>query len=92
NKARSALVDGRLDETDAFLAEGRRALLSKGEGPSVDLAELTAVAGDHAAAAGRPGGAKWLWRLALQRFAEVGAIDSDVAQSVSERLRMTDEK
>ena len=52
------------------------------------LAELTGLAGDHAAAAGRLSNAKWLWRLALKRFGEAGALNSPAARQVSERLRL----
>ncbi len=51
------------------------------------LAELTGLAGDHAAAAGRISNAKWLWRLAAKRFGELGAMDTPAAKAVSESLR-----
>lgn len=54
------------------------------------LAELTGLAGDHAAAAGRTSNAKWLWRLALKRFGEINAMDTPAARAVSERLRLAD--
>lgn len=56
----------------------------------VALAELTGLAGDHASAAGRESNAKWLWRLALKRFGETGAMESAAAQAVAERLRLSD--
>lgn len=81
---RAAIADGRLDEADRMLtAEKDRA---QGEA----LAELTGLAGDHAAAAGRQSNAKWLWRLALKRFGECNAMNSPAARAVSERLRLSD--
>jgi hypothetical protein len=81
---RAAITEGRLDEADRMLtAEKDRA---QGEA----LAELTGLAGDHAAAAGRQSNAKWLWRLALKRFGECNAMNSPAARAVSERLRLSD--
>jgi hypothetical protein len=81
---RAAIIEGRLDEADRMLtAEKDRA---QGEA----LAELTGLAGDHAAAAGRQSNAKWLWRLALKRFGECNAMNSPAARAVSERLRLAD--
>lgn len=51
------------------------------------LAELTGLAGDHAAAAGRASHAKWLWRRALSRFGELNAMDVHAARAVAEKLR-----
>jgi hypothetical protein len=53
----------------------------------MDLALLTALAADHAAVSGRQSHAKWLWRLALKRFGELGALSSDAAKAVAESLR-----
>jgi hypothetical protein len=84
---RAAMAEGRLDEADRLLGEERDRLIAMGQPGQAALAELTGVAGDHAAAAGRPGHAKWLWRLALKRFGESGAISNPAAHAVSERLR-----
>lgn len=84
-----AIAASRLDEADRLLASERTRLSSDGSDP-LALAELTGLAGDHAAAAGRLGGAKWLWRLSLQRFAAANAIASPAARAVSERLRLAD--
>ncbi len=84
---KDALDAKKLEEADILLAEIRRNLVSEGDENTPELAELTALAGDHAAASGRPGGAKWLWRLALQRFGEAEAIETPAAKAVSERLR-----
>lgn len=78
----SAIREGRLDEADQLLntqREGAEGMI---------LAQLTALAGDHAAAAGRQSHAKWLWRLALKRFGELNAIDTPAAQKVAENLRI----
>lgn len=74
-----------------MLAEERNRLSGAGESDPVALAVLTAVAGDHAAADGRVGGAKWLWRLALQRFAKADAMNTAEARDVAERLRLSDQ-
>jgi hypothetical protein len=81
---RSAIADGRLDDADRMLNAEREG--AQGEA----LAELTGLAGDHAAAAGRQSNAKWLWRLALKRFGEANAMNSPAARAVSERLRLAD--
>jgi hypothetical protein len=81
---RAALAAGRLEEADRLLTAERE----KAQGEA--LAELTGLAGDHAAAAGRASNAKWLWRLALKRFGELNAMDSPAARAVSERLRLAD--
>lgn len=82
---RAAIAEGRLAEADKLLTEERE----KAQGQA--LAELTGLAGDHAAAAGRTSNAKWLWRLALKRFGELNAMDSPAARAVSERLRLADQ-
>ncbi len=79
---RAAISSGRLDEADRLLNESRETATG------LALAELTGLAGDHAAAAGRLSNAKWLWRLALKRFGEAGALNSPAARQVSERLRL----
>jgi hypothetical protein len=81
---RAAIAQGRLAEADRLLTIHRE----KAQGAA--LAELTGLAGDHAAAAGRTSNAKWLWRLALKRFGEINAMDSPAARAVSERLRLAD--
>jgi hypothetical protein len=79
---RAALADGRLEEADRLLNASRETATG------LALAELTGLAGDHAAAAGRQSNAKWLWKLSLKRFGEAGALDSPAARQVSERLRL----
>ena len=79
---RAAIRDGRLEEADRLLNASREVA------SGLALAELTGLAGDHAAAAGRQSNAKWLWRLALKRFGEEGALDTPAARQVSERLRL----
>jgi hypothetical protein len=81
---RAAIAEGRLDDADRMLNAEREG--AQGEA----LAELTGLAGDHAAAAGRQSNAKWLWRLALKRFGEANAMNSPAARAVSERLRLSD--
>jgi hypothetical protein len=78
---RVAIREGRLSEAENMLETERETA----EG--VGLAELTGLGGDHAAAAGRPSHARWLWRLAMKRFGEAGAIDSPAARAVAESLR-----
>ena len=78
---RAAIREGRLSEAERMLETERETA----EG--VGLAELTGLGGDHAAAAGRPSHARWLWRLAMKRFGEAGAIDSPAARAVAESLR-----
>lgn len=80
---RSALKAGQLAEAERLLEIGRET--AKG----LALAQLTGLAGDHAAAAGRQSHAKWLWRLAIKRFGEEGALDTPAAKAVSESLRVT---
>ena len=87
---RQAIAANELAEADRLLAMERTRLTSGGDAHALALAELTGLAGDHAAAAGRVGGAKWLWRLSLQRFAAADAIASPEARAVSERLRLAD--
>lgn len=79
---RSAIKAGQLAEAERLLEAGRES--AKG----LALAELTGLAGDHAAAAGRQSHAKWLWRLAIKRFGEEGAMDTPAARAVSESLRV----
>ena len=79
---RAAIRDGRLEDADRLLNASRETATG------LALAQLTGLAGDHAAAAGRQSNAKWLWRLALKRFGEAGALDSPAARQVSERLRL----
>ena len=88
---RAALAAGRLDDADRLLAEERTRLTAGAADAGVALAELTGLAGDHAAAAGRLGSARWLWRLALQRFAAADAAASPAARTVAERLRLADQ-
>ena len=80
---RAALATGKLDDAEKLLNAGRE----KAQG--LELAELTGLAGDHAAALGRLSNAKWLWRLALKRFGELGAMDTPAAKAVAENLRVT---
>ena len=81
---RAAIAEGRLEDADRLLNAGRET--AEGEA----LAELTGLAGDHAAAAGRQSNAKWLWRLALKRFGEVNALEFAGCAPVSENLRLAD--
>jgi hypothetical protein len=80
---RAALAAGRLDDAEKLLNAGRETA------HGLELAELTGLAGDHAAAVGRASNAKWLWRLALKRFGELGAMDTQAARAVAESLRVT---
>lgn len=87
------LIDqGRLDEAETELDRTRGQLTSAANPSPLQLAELTGLAGDHASAAGRPGNAKWLWRLALKRFGEAGAAQSPAARHVAEQLRRIDQQ
>lgn len=81
---RSAIAEGRLADADRLLN------LHRESAQGAALAELTGLAGDQAAAAGRTSNAKWLWRLALKRFGEINAMESPAARAVSERLRLAD--
>ncbi|MEZ5937995.1 MAG: hypothetical protein R3C52_07220 [Hyphomonadaceae bacterium] len=83
---RDAIDTARLEEAERLFWIERARVFEDAMG----LAELTGLAGDRAVAAGRPSEAKWLWRLALQRFAEAGAISDPAAREVSERLRLAD--
>jgi hypothetical protein len=78
---RAAIRSGNLDEADRMLATARETATG------MDLALLTALAADHAAVSGRQSHAKWLWRLALKRFGELGVLNSDAAKAVAESLR-----
>jgi hypothetical protein len=78
---RSALAAGKLDDAEKMLNAARESA------DGLALAELTGLAGDHAAAAGRLSNAKWLWRLAVKRFGELDAMSTPAAKAVSESLR-----
>ncbi|MFT3722271.1 MAG: hypothetical protein QM773_01700 [Hyphomonadaceae bacterium] len=78
---RTALAEGRLEDADRMLNAER----DVAQGAA--LAELTGLAGDHAAAAGRESHAKWLWRRALSRFGELNAMDTPAARAVADKLR-----
>lgn len=78
---RAAIAAGRLDEAEKMLNTERERT------QGVALAELTGLAGDHAAAAGRTSHAKWLWRRSLSRFGELNAMDTPAARAVAEKLR-----
>jgi hypothetical protein len=90
-RIRAALAANRLEEADQLLAEERRRLSGAGDSDPIALATLTGLAGDHAAADNRVGGAKWLWRLALQRFAKADSMGTPEARAVAERLRLSDQ-
>lgn len=91
DEIRAAIEQNRLEEADRLLATTRKQMNEHGGSNPIELAQLTGLAGDHAAADGRLGSAKWLWRLALQRFAAAGAIDDPAARAVSERMRLADQ-
>jgi outer membrane biosynthesis protein TonB len=91
SRIREALAAKKLEEADKLLAEERNRLSSAGDADPLALACLTGLAGDHAAADGRVGGAKWLWRLALQRFSKADAMNTPEARAVAERLRLADQ-
>lgn len=78
---RAALAAGQLDEAERLLNAARETATG------LDLAHLTALAGDHAFAKGQPSHARWLWRVALKRFGENEAADSPAAHAVKESLR-----
>lgn len=78
---REAIKAGRLEEAERLLDAGRETA------QGLALADLTGLAGDHAAASGRQSHAKWLWRLAIKRFGEAGALDTPGARAVAESLR-----
>jgi len=80
---RAALAAGNLDDAEKLLNAGRDTA------QGLELAELTGLAGDHAAAMGRASNAKWLWRLALKRFGEQSAMDTPAAKAVAESLRIS---
>lgn len=88
---RAAIRDMRLDEADQLMAEERARLARAGLEARPALAELTGLAGDHAEAAGRPGNARWLWRLALKRFSDCGASQSAEARLIADKLARTEE-
>lgn len=89
---RRLLDAGQLDEAETQLDAARNLLLAAGPAARAQLAELTGLAGEHAAAAGRPGNAKWLWRLALRRFGEAGAAQSPAARRIADLLRRIDQE
>lgn len=91
DRIRALIGENKLDEAEKILGEERERLTKTGDAGKVGLAELTALAGDHAAAAGRSSNAKWLWRLALKRFQEAEAMSAPAAKAVSERLRLADQ-
>ena len=78
---RAAIKAGKLEEAERLLDAGRETA------QGIALADLTGLAGDHAAASGRQSHAKWLWRLAIKRFGEAGALDTPGARAVAESLR-----
>jgi len=78
---RAAISAGQLDEAERLLNAARETAAG------LDLAQLTALAGDHALAKGQQSHARWLWRLALKRFGENEATDSPAAHAVAESLR-----
>lgn len=78
---RAALAAGQLDEAERLLNAARETAAG------LDLAHLTALAGDHARAKGQNTHARWLWRLALKRFGENEAAESPAARAVAESLR-----
>ena len=71
-----------LDEAEQMLNAARETATG------LDLAHLTALAGDHAAAAGQQSHAKWLWRLAMKRFGENGALESADAKRIAAALAL----
>lgn len=77
---RSALAAGKLAEAEGLLNAARETATG------ADLAHLTALAGDHAAASGQQSHAKWLWRLALRRLTEAGAADSPDGKRIAAAL------
>ena len=77
---RAAISAGRLAEAEQMLN------LARETATGLDLAHLTALAGDHAAAAGQQSHAKWLWRLAMKRFGENGALSSHDALRIAPML------
>jgi hypothetical protein len=78
---RAALASGNLAEAGKLLDAARDT--AKG----MDLAELTALAGDHAQASGETSHARWLWKVALKRFAELDALGTPTAVAVASSLK-----
>ncbi len=78
---RAAILSGQLDEAEKLLNAARETAAG------LELAQLTALAGDHALAKGQQTHARWLWRLAMKRFGENEAADSPAAHAVAESLR-----
>ena len=77
---RAAIAAGKLAEAEQMLNAARDTATG------LDLAHLTALAGDHAAAAGQQNHARWLWRLAMKRFGETNALASPDAQRIAATL------
>ncbi len=77
---RAAIAQGRLPEAERMLHAARETAAG------LDLAKLTALAGDHAAALGQPKHARWLWRLAVKRFGEHDALGLPEAKAVLDSL------
>ena len=77
---RTAIAQGRLPEAERMLHAARETAAG------LDLAKLTALAGDHAAALGQPKHARWLWRLAVKRFGEHDALGLPEAKAVMDSL------
>lgn len=77
---RAAIAAGKLAEAEQMLNSARDGATG------LDLAYLTALAGDHAAAAGQQSHAKWLWRLATKRFGENDATGAPDAQRIAALL------
>jgi hypothetical protein len=92
DRIRAALRDKKLDEADKILSEERERLTALGEANNkAAMAELTALAGDHAEASGRSSNAKWLWRLAHKRFVDAGALNHPAAKALTDKLRLIDQ-
>lgn len=77
---RTAIAQGKLAEAERMLYAARETATG------LDLAKLTAIGGDHAAALGQPKHARWLWRLAMKRFGELGALGLPEAKAVQDSL------
>lgn len=77
---RAAIAEGRLPDAERLLNAARETAVG------LDLARLTAIAGDHAAASGQVSHARWLWRLALKRFGEHDALATPEARAVQDSL------
>ena len=77
---RTAISQGKLPEAERMLHAARETATG------LDLAKLTAIGGDHAAALGQPKHARWLWRLAMKRFGELDALGLPEAKAVQDSL------